>query len=136
MTVTSKLPTMSSHRSDRRKYARRYPVGAEVSEDGVHFRVWAPSTEKVIVQLGADVSMTTSSEFELSAEADGYHSGLIAEAKPGMHYRFQLKNGAFPDPASRFQPSGPHGPSRIIDSTAFAWTDQGWRGVGRRGQVI
>ena len=42
----------------------------------------------------------------------------------------------YPDPASRFQPQGPHGPSEVIDPSAFAWTDRGWRGVGVTGQVI
>ena len=41
-----------------------------------------------------------------------------------------------PDPASRYQPDGPHGPSAIVDPAAFRWTDSGWRGVRRDGQVI
>lgn len=52
-----------------------------------------------------------------------------------MNYRYKLDAGAFPDPASRFQPEGPHGPSRIIDPT-FTWTDSEWRGVSPEGQVI
>jgi len=43
---------------------------------------------------------------------------------------------AFPDPASRFQPQGPHGPSRVVDPAPFPWTDAGWRGIGPDGQVI
>jgi maltooligosyltrehalose trehalohydrolase len=53
-----------------------------------------------------------------------------------MLYRYRLESGAFPDPASRFQPEGPHGPSRIVDPTQFKWTDEKWRGVSRKGQVI
>src|SRR3712207_7863668 len=36
---------------------------------------------------------------------------------------------AFPDPASRFQPEGPHGPSQVVDPSTFQWTDCGWRGI-------
>lgn len=127
---------MSSRSSSETKDSRRYPIGAEVTEDGVHFRVWAPASARVFVQLADTASMVNMREFELEREADGYHSGLINEAKAGMHYRYQLESGAFPDPASRFQPEGPHGPSRIVDATEFPWTDQSWRGVTRRGQVI
>src|SRR5262249_47564714 len=41
-----------------------------------------------------------------------------------------------PDPASRYQPEGPHGPSQIVDPTAFRWTDKAWPGVELAGQVI
>ncbi|HLP76688.1 MAG TPA: malto-oligosyltrehalose trehalohydrolase, partial [Candidatus Paceibacterota bacterium] len=66
----------------------------------------------------------------------GYFSAHIPEAGPGMLYKFQLDSGAFPDPASRFQPEGPHGPSQIVDAARFRWTDQEWRGVSREGQII
>jgi maltooligosyltrehalose trehalohydrolase len=93
-------------------------------------------SEKVVVQLGDDVSMAGSREFELAVESDGYHAGFISAAKEGMHYRFRLNSGSFADPASRFQPQGPHGPSRIVDPARFSWTDHNWRGVSRRGQII
>jgi maltooligosyltrehalose trehalohydrolase len=71
------------------------------------------------------------------AEGNGYHSSPIDEVGPGTQYRFRLNGGeAFPDPASRFQPEGPHGPSVIIDSSTFDWTDHEWRGVQETGQVI
>jgi len=43
---------------------------------------------------------------------------------------------AYPDPASRFQPEGPHGPSEIVDAAAFRWSDAGWRGRRRDEFVI
>ncbi len=109
---------------------RRLPVGAEVQPDGgVHFRVWAPASKAVAVDLNGI------GEFPLSAETHGYWSGLVSAARAGMNYRYKLDAGAFPDPASRFQPEGPHGASRIIDPT-FTWTDSEWRGVSPEGQVI
>ena len=55
-----------------------------------------------------------------------------------MRYRFRLDRGetALPDPASRFQPEGPHGPSEIVDPGEFAWTDRAWRGWAREQLVI
>ncbi len=55
----------------------------------------------------------------------------------GTRYTFRLDGGdAFPDPASRFQPEGPHGASQVIDPARFAWSDHGWNGKSIRGQVI
>jgi maltooligosyltrehalose trehalohydrolase len=53
-----------------------------------------------------------------------------------MLYRYLLESGSFPDPASRFQPDGPHGPSQIVDASTFKWIDQGWAGIPGEGQVI
>jgi maltooligosyltrehalose trehalohydrolase len=115
---------------------RRFPVGAEVQNGGVHFRVWAPRSSKVDVVLADEVSMSEAMHHPLASEENGYFSGLIPEARTGQHYRLALDRGEFPDPVSRFQPEGPHGPSRIVDSSTFAWTDAAWRGVRREGQII
>jgi maltooligosyltrehalose trehalohydrolase len=74
----------------------------------------------------------------LDAEPHGYFSGLAADATEGTLYRFRLTPGARlnPDPASRYQPTGPHGPSQVIDPSRFEWTDQTWRGVRLPGQVL
>jgi maltooligosyltrehalose trehalohydrolase len=73
----------------------------------------------------------------LEAEENGYFSGTVAEASAGDQYRYVLDGDqAFPDPASRFQPEGPHGPSQIVDPASFRWTDQEWRGVRLPGQII
>ncbi len=112
---------------------RRLPVGAEVQPGGgVHFRVWAADRRRVSVVLTG-----SGQEFPLEPERDGYYSGLVPSAKAGSLYRYRLDGGdAFPDPASRFQPEGPHGPSQVIDCGGFAWTDHEWKGTPLRGQVI
>ncbi len=76
--------------------------------------------------------------FSLHAEAEGYHAGWIHQLAAGARYFFQLDDDAklYPDPASRFQPEGPHGPSQIVDPSSFRWTDQQWSGVRLPGQVI
>src|SRR5215831_6420905 len=115
---------------------RRLPIGAECQpEGGVHFRVWAPQRKQVRVALNID---GTSRELELTAEGNGYYSGLAEAAGAGTLYRFQLDadEALYPDPASRFQPEGPSGPSRVVDPAAFAWSEAGWPGAAIRGQVI
>ncbi len=119
------------------KMVRRLPVGAEVQPGGgVHFRVWAPRRRQVEVLLEGIPRATQI--IPLVPEKDGYFSGIVAGACPGMLYRFRLDgaDGPFPDPASRFQPQGPHGPSRIVDPAGYPWNDAGWRGVALPGQVM
>ena len=111
---------------------RRLPVGAEVVPEGVHFRVWAPRRERVEV-----VFEDGRPAVELEPEQGGYFSGLAEGAEAGALYKYRLDGGdAFPDPASRFQPEGPHGPSQVVDPSTFPWTDGDWRGIGREGQVV
>ena len=112
---------------------RRLPIGAEPQScGGVHFRVWAPRCRKVVVEIEG------LGPAALQPETDGYFSLWSLPARGGMRYRFRLDQGerALPDPASRFQPAGPHGPSEVIDPGTFAWTDDAWRGVAREQLVI
>ena len=69
---------------------------------------------------------------------DGYYSGSEPKASAGTIYRYELDGepARYPDPASRFQPDGPHGPSRVVDPRPFEWTDRDWRGAKREGQII
>ncbi len=111
---------------------RRLPFGAEITADGAHFRVWAPRRKRVEV-LEEDGGRPTA----LAPEDGGWFAGLVGGAGAGFRYRFRLDGtGAFPDPASRFQPGGPHGPSEVVDPHAFAWTDTGWRGLELEGQIL
>jgi maltooligosyltrehalose trehalohydrolase len=114
--------------------ARRLPIGAEPSPDGVHFRVWTPGRSQVEVVIERSTPTTVA----LTAEAGGYFAGWVPGAKPGDRYRFRLdkKASLLPDPASRFQPEGPHGPSEVVDPSVFSWSDAAWQGVGAFGQVL
>jgi maltooligosyltrehalose trehalohydrolase len=118
------------------KTARRLPVGAEAlpGGGGVHFRVWAQRRARVEVVFEGDAG----SAFALEREEGGYFSALVERAGVGALYRFRLdgEDYLYPDPASRFQPEGPHGPSRVVDPTAFRWTDTDWKGASLKGQVI
>jgi maltooligosyltrehalose trehalohydrolase len=113
---------------------RRLPVGAEVVDRGVHFRVWAPKRRRVEVVLeGSD----SAERHALSPEAGGYFSGIVERMTNGALYRFRLDGDrSFPDPASRFQPQGPHGPSQVVDARRYRWSDHDWKGVDLHGQVL
>nr|WP_051329521.1 malto-oligosyltrehalose trehalohydrolase [Geminicoccus roseus] len=110
---------------------RRYPMGAEVTPNGVSFRVWAPARTSVAVALeGGD-------EWPLFPEPGGYFAGLHPDAQAGSRYRFRLDDTTLcPDPASHWQPEGPHGPSEVVDPDGYRWRDQDWRGVRIEGQVV
>jgi maltooligosyltrehalose trehalohydrolase len=118
-----------------RPLLRRLPIGAEcLRSGGVHFRVWAPRAKRVTVVLGAGGDKGVGA---LAAEPSGYFSGCVPEAAAGTLYRFRLdEGGPYPDPASRFQPEGPSGPSRVVDPATFRWTDAGWAGAPLREQII
>jgi len=75
--------------------------------------------------------------YKLDREGNGYFSAVILNAAPDMLYRYRLDGkNSYPDPVSRFQPDGPHGPSQIVDSDEFGWTDENWRGIGLAGQIV
>jgi maltooligosyltrehalose trehalohydrolase len=116
-------------------FTRRLPVGAEVVPSGVHVRVWAPKRRRV--ELVLERAGSTATHHELASERTGYFSGVIEGMGAGSLYRFRLDGqGPFPDPASRFQPGGPHGPSRVVDPGAYRWSDRDWKGIELRGQVL
>jgi maltooligosyltrehalose trehalohydrolase len=118
-------------------FQRVLPVGAEVVPgEGVHFCVWAPRREQVELVLEAGPGAPGS--LPLNAEPGGYFAALAPAAGAGMRYRYRLdgEDPLYADPASRFQPEGPHGPSEVVDPTAFPWTDAEWTGVRADGQVV
>jgi maltooligosyltrehalose trehalohydrolase len=108
---------------------RRLPAGAEVVPGGVHFRVWAPEHKKIEILIEGK-------GHDLEREKSGYWSGFVTGAAVGTRYSYRIKGeGHYPDPASRYQPEGPHKASAVVDPD-FAWTDSGWTGLAPTGQVI
>ncbi len=65
---------------------------------------------------------------ELSTAPDGFHELHDARGRAGDTYQYLLDGeGPFPDPASRHQPEGVHGPSMVIDPRSYGWQDSGWK---------
>jgi 1,4-alpha-glucan branching enzyme len=103
-------------------------LGAWPEPGGTHFRVWAPAAKGVDVVLedGASAPATHA----LTKGEEGCFGGVVEDAVAGQLYRYLIDGrGPYPDPASRFQPDGVHGPSEIIDPGQFPWSDRNWRGV-------
>ena len=103
----------------------RPSLGAWVETGGVRFRTWAPEMRQVALQLepgGERIAM--------ERDANGYWTAHVPDLAAGARYRYVLDGqGPFPDPASRFQPEGVHGPSEVIDPSRFVWSDADWNGV-------
>ncbi|NJN17124.1 MAG: malto-oligosyltrehalose trehalohydrolase [Oscillochloris sp.] len=102
------------------------PPGATVRPDGgVDFVVWAP----LIDTLELVILDSAPRYLAMERDAGGYWRAFVSAAAPGTRYRYRL-NGSdqLPDPASRCQPEGVHGPSEVVD-TRFAWSDQRWFGT-------
>ena len=95
------------------------------------FRVWAPQARAVEVVF-EDASQPP---LALKRDADGYFNGATSARVSLYKYRVD-GTGPWPDPCSRFQPQGVHGPSLIVDPAAFKWSDAEWRGVQLPGQII
>jgi maltooligosyltrehalose trehalohydrolase len=109
----------------------RAMIGAQLTDGGVALRVWAPDQSKVSVVIeGTDIPM--------QPEPGGYFTALLGNAKAGTRYRLRPGDDAetYPDPASRFQPDGPHGDSVVVDERAYAWHDEAWRGPDPERLVI
>ncbi len=103
-----------------------------LDSDRCAFRVWAPTIEKIAVHLVSPKDRT----LPLKKDESGYHTAIADGVAVGSDYSFQLDEGPDrPDPASRWQPQGVHGPSRIPDPK-FKWTDQTWFGLPLRDYVV
>ena len=120
-----------------RTVSRRLPIGVEcgLTEGDAHARVWAPDHSRVdlvLIEAGEAACAVP-----LESEGNGYFSGKVGQAQAGSRYLFRLDGDkAYPDPASRFQPDGPHAASQVIDPTQFAWTDTHWSGIAAEDCVI
>ena len=107
--------------------------GATVEASGVQFRVWAPQLRSVQVVIHEDLSRVLA----MRPDDDGEFAAFAEDLRAGAGYMFRTDQGRqFPDPVSRWQPEGVHGPSRVVDPAAFPWSDRGWRGIPLEDYVI
>jgi maltooligosyltrehalose trehalohydrolase len=103
-------------------------LGAVASEGRTTFRVWAPSRRRV--ELVLQPGTVPARHRLLRPAADGLFTATFADVLPGDLYSYRLDgDGPFPDPASRFQPQGVHGPSAVVAPWSYEWSDAGWSGI-------
>lgn len=98
-------------------------LGAKVRADGIVFRVWAPACRTV------DVIVDGRRPLAMTRQPDGTFEVTTPGLAAGARYQYRLDGDRHrPDPASRYQPDGVHGPSVAVDPGSFTWTDEGFRG--------
>ena len=107
-------------------------LGAEyLGQNRCRFRVWAPELAPIELRL-----LRGDRRIPLEQTSRGYHEVLITDVEPGERYFFHLPSDKDrPDPASRLQPDGVHGPSQIVPRD-FAWRDEGWQGLRIEDYII
>ncbi len=102
-------------------------IGAYYDSSGAcQFAVWAPFLQSVEVRILSPLEKT----LPMAKDDRGYWKTEFRDAPAGLKYFYRLSNGQErPDPASRFQPEGVHGPSETVNHSFFTWSDQGWKGI-------
>jgi maltooligosyltrehalose trehalohydrolase len=110
------------------------PLGATpLPGQGWRFVVWAPAAKEMSVHIVGDSDRVV----PMQKSDSGYFETTIKKLQPDARYFYRFEDGReFPDPASRFQPEGVHGPSQVIDLNDFQWTDSSWRGLELDRSVI
>lgn len=104
------------------------PIGARYAPELTEFIVWAPFRHTVELWMGG--------AHALAPDDQGYWRGRLP-VKPGARYRFRLNGGVIcPDPASLWQPESVHGPSAIVDLSAYRWQDEGWTGITMDNMIL
>lgn len=115
--------------------AHREFLGASIRPDGCsHFVVWAPRAERLDLHL-----LSPRHEIvPMQGDSRGYFRVTVENVAAKARYRFRLDGDAakeFPDPVSRSQPDGVHGPSEVVPRD-FPWSDTAWRNHPLRDFVI
>src|SRR5271157_1784607 len=102
------------------------PLGATPRPDGqCRFLLWAPHAGRVELHIVAPIERLV----PLAMKECGYYEALVQDVAPGSRYFYRLDGvKERPDPASRLQPAGVHGPSQVVDLIRFQWEDREWPG--------
>ncbi|MGK2966449.1 MAG: malto-oligosyltrehalose trehalohydrolase [Tepidiformaceae bacterium] len=103
-------------------------LGAVTRGKNTRFRVWAPDRE--LVELELYESDGSARHFRMSRSAEGYWTCSMGMPRAGRRYLYRYRldgDASYPDPCSRSQPQGVHGPSETVDPGRFAWSDADWQ---------
>ncbi|MCK4910614.1 MAG: malto-oligosyltrehalose trehalohydrolase [Thermodesulfovibrionales bacterium] len=101
--------------------------GAHLLPDGsTRFLVWAPKRHSVSLVITGTHEKTV----PMQKTREGWFECVTLKAPAGTRYLFELDTDERrPDPASRSQPEGVHGPSEVVDHCAFKWGDINWKNL-------
>src|SRR6185503_5540202 len=119
----ARSPALLARLPDRASLDRMNALGASVRPGAVSFSVWAPRCRtRDLVSDGRPARA-------MRADGDGLFSTTVEQLPAGTRYQYRLDGERYrPDPVSRWQPEGVHGPSIVVEPAAFQWTDEGFRG--------
>ncbi|MBD0370114.1 MAG: malto-oligosyltrehalose trehalohydrolase [Pyrinomonadaceae bacterium] len=108
--------------------------GARPQPDGsTRFRVWAPRAQSLSVKIFGESERT----LRMERSADNLFEALAPDVGAGADYKYIIDDERErPDPVSRWQPEGVHGPSRVVDPEEFDWTDEDWKGVPLKDLIV
>jgi maltooligosyltrehalose trehalohydrolase len=111
-----------------------HSLGATPHVDGqCRFLLWAPNAGRVEVHIVAPMERLV----PLAMKECGYYEAVVQDVAPGSRYFYRLDGvKERPDPASRLQPAGVHGPSQVVDLISFQWQDREWPGSPLEEYVI
>ncbi len=102
-----------------------------LAASATEFSVWAPAANRVVVDI-----IDGPQGVAMEKQPGGFHRVVIDGVAAGARYVYRVDGGpGRPDPASRFQPDGVHGPSQVVDP-AFVWNDADWQGPERDELII
>ncbi|MFH1714844.1 MAG: malto-oligosyltrehalose trehalohydrolase [Elusimicrobiota bacterium] len=109
-------------------------MGANINSDNsVTFRVWAPSAKTITAEIVSQGNRSC----EMQRNDKGLWEGTFSQVNAGDKYYYKINNALLrPDPVSRFQPDGVHGPSQIIDPNEYDWTDEEWKGIAIKDTIF
>jgi maltooligosyltrehalose trehalohydrolase len=126
-------PVVAAPRPGAAGARRRGVFGALPDENAFTFKVPAPGDALQLEIL----SGTSAGLHHPRRAADGTYECRIEGVKPGDRYGYRINGGELrPDPASRFQPDGVHGPSEVVDPNTYTWRDQAWHGIEPSALVV
>lgn len=98
-------------------------IGSWRDGDGFSFRVWAPECKSVRLALGSPVER----KVDMLRDDDGYWSAHVPALESAALYMYELDMDEMrPDPVSKHQPDGVHGPSATLNHSDYKWSDGAW----------
>ncbi|WP_134090488.1 malto-oligosyltrehalose trehalohydrolase [Olivibacter sp. XZL3] len=101
-------------------------IGAIYKDNHTIFKVWAPTKERMVLHIVSPKDI----KYDMRRNHDGYFIFELNSIWDNLRYYYQPDGEKdYPDPASRYQPEGVHGPSQVIDHQRFVWDDLNWRGI-------
>ncbi|HLK34213.1 MAG TPA: malto-oligosyltrehalose trehalohydrolase [Terriglobales bacterium] len=104
--------------------------GATLQGGTAELRVWAPHARQVAVRI------IGGSDWPMHRSADGTFTVQVPAQDGDRYFYLVDDHKPLPDPVSRLLPEGVHGPTAIVDPSAFCWSDQDWRGLELRDYII